>query len=192
MDPQFMRAVTGLQLDLSPDKILIEPQINMGESSHPFAVALQRQGIGVMGPSDPVDVDGGGSKIASACCRLISVNDPDATTLGALPGTDKPTLAVKEMGSWRSVYAVTQDLPPAFYRELARYAGVHIWSEKDDTFYANNSYACLHANGPGSRTILFPRRCDLWDAITEESLAKGTDEFTRHFEHGETIILRWQ
>jgi hypothetical protein len=192
MDPQFMRDVTGLQLELSPDGIPIEPQIHVGESSHPVAVALRRQGFRVLGSSRFADVDGNESEMPRAYCRLISADDPDAATLGVLPGTDKTTLAVKEIGSWRSVYAITQDLPPAFYRELARYAGVHIWSEKDDTFYANKSYVCLHANGAGQRTILFPRRCELWDAITEDPLAKGTDEFTRHFEHGETIILRWQ
>jgi hypothetical protein len=178
-DPRFIEEFTGFHIEADPDADAIPPAIELTGDGGALGKALRGAGLTVLGP------DG-------AQCQRVFVAGPGVTALGCLPGTRAVTLALKPMESWTSVYTITPDLPPACYRELARYAHVHIWSEKDDTFYANKSYVCLQANGAGQRTIRFPQTCDLWDAITEESLAKGTDKFTRHFEHGETVILRWQ
>jgi hypothetical protein len=120
------------------------------------------------------------------------VTDLAATALEPLVGAQFVALASEPMETWTSVYSVTADLPLAFYREVARYAGAHVWSGKGDTFYAKRSCACLHANGPGPRTIPVPGRCDLWDAIREESLGRGSSNIIRDFEHGETVTPRWQ
>jgi len=137
---------------------------------------LSRNGLTTMGP--------GGAR-----CQPVSVTDRAAPALEPLVGTQFATLAAEPMETWSSV---TADLPLEFYRELARYAGVHVWSEKDDTFCANTSYVCLRANSPGPRAILVSRRCDPWDAITEGSLGRGSGKLIRDFEHGETVTRRWQ
>jgi hypothetical protein len=178
-DPQYMSELTGLGFQADPEAEMVTPGIALTGGGGELGDGLRRAGMDVMGP------DG-------ARCQLISVEDPQAIALGRLPGSDSVTLAMKKMGSWTSLYSITPDLPPAVYRELARHAGVHIWSEKDDTFYANKSYVCLHANGAGQRTILFPRRCELSDAITEEALGTSAEYRTHDLQHGETLVLRWE
>jgi hypothetical protein len=173
-----MSSLTGMQVVASEDEAFIAPQIELESSAGGFAAALRDAGLRTIGPEDQL-------------CKLISVRDPEAIALGRLPGADAVTLAQKDMGDWTSIYAIMPDLPPAFYRELARYAGVHVWSERDDSFFANKSYICLHANGPGERTIAFPRQCDVRDAITEELLGEGALTYSQDFRHGETTVLRW-
>jgi hypothetical protein len=96
------------------------------------------------------------------------------------------------MGNWTSHYAITPFLSATFYRELARQAGVHIWNERDDTFYANNTFVSLHANGAGTRTIRFPWACNVVDVMTRKRVAANKDSFTYDFQNGETLILKWR
>ena len=91
-----------------------------------------------------------------------------------------------------SVYSLTAHLPAAVYRELARQAGVHIYNEQDDTFYANKTFVTLHANGAGPRTIRFPWACNVMDVMTRETVAANRDTFTHDFKNGETLILKWR
>jgi len=80
----------------------------------------------------------------------------------------------------------------SIYRELARWAGVHIYNEGSDTFYLNRSYVCIHANGAGSRTITFPQAVDIYDALTENLLQSNTSSYTRSYADGETFVYRYQ
>jgi hypothetical protein len=176
--PDLMAKLTGMRIAVSADETYIAPQIEIAEAASPLASAFGKAGLKTIGPEQPL-------------CKLIAVQDDRAVTLGKLPGGSAATLATKDMGSWTSVYAITAVLPAAFYRELARHAGVHIYNDRDDTFYANKSYVTVHANGAGPRTIRFPRSCELRDAVTEKQLAARTRQYSHDFKNGETIILRW-
>lgn len=173
----LMYRLTGMKLVASQHETFIAPQIEIQESGAKLNTALRKANLNTMGSEKPM-------------CKLISVQDPHAIALGILPGTASITFAMKDMGAWTSFYAITSNLPAAFYRVLARHAGVHIYNDRDDTFYANKSYASLNANGAGVRAIQFPRKCDLIDAITRKRLATTTDNFSYDFKSGETLILR--
>jgi hypothetical protein len=171
-----MSRLTGLNLKLAADPRPAPLQVEVSESPHPVAAALRRAGISTLG--------------SERKARRIVVSDPEAACLGLAPGTRECMLAMKPMKGWTSVYAPTPDLAPAFYRALARQAGVHIYSDRDDTFYANKSYACLHANGSGPRTLRFPSPFGLYNAFTETLLAAKASDYTCDLKHGETVLLR--
>jgi hypothetical protein len=99
-------------------------------------------------------------------------------------------MAWRSFPNWNSVYAISPDLPPAFYRELARQAGVHLYSEKDDTLYVNQSLITLHARDDGERTLRFPEAVTLSDALTNESLNTSTSAHTLNMQRGETRLIR--
>ena len=176
---ELMRRLTGINLEISQDEKFIAPKIQLKKSANKFTLALSASGLDALGDND-------------ACCKPIWVDDQAAISLGSLPDSDKTTLAMKKMKSWTSVYSITADINQGFYRELARLAGVHIWSEKSDTtFYANKSYVCLHANGDGQREVIFPRKCSVCDALTEKILANKTQQYDLNLRHGDTVIFRW-
>lgn len=154
-----------------------------GAPAGPLQIALKDGVLGlgasVVGPSRPV-------------AQPVYVDDPQAETLGVAPGTEKATFARRDMGGWTSYYTVSADMPPAVYRALARKAGVHVYNDRDDSFYANSAFACIHANGAGERTIRFPWACDIYDMVREEYLATNADHLTYTFQNGETLILRWK
>jgi len=98
--------------------------------------------------------------------QMISVEDDAAVALGTLEGRAEVVLAMKSLPGWTSVYTLNPVLPASFLRALARDAGVHVYSDHDDTLYASRSFLTLAANLAGPRRIRLPRRSDAYDPFT--------------------------
>lgn len=177
-DDALMRQVSGLGITSRGGGELVCPRMALTASQHPVAERLRRAGITEFGAQE-------------ATAELFWVDDPNAEVLARQPGSAEPTLVTREMDDWTTWYAVTANMPAAVYREIARAAGVHLFSDRSDTFYANASFVTLHADGAGQRNITFPHRCDVYDAIAGTLLLSGARVFAHDFEHGETLVLRW-
>jgi hypothetical protein len=100
------------------------------------------------------------------------------------------TLAIRPVNGGQALYTITPTLPAAFYREVARFAGVHLYNDRDDTLYASRSYLTLAANQAGPRTLRLPQPCDVFDPFTGARLYENVSEFTRSFLPGETVLFR--
>jgi len=122
--------------------------------------------------------------------QLISVRDEAAVALGTLANSSEVVLAVKQLPGWTSVYSVNPVLPAACLRALARRAGVHIYNDHDDTFYASRSYLTLAADDAGPRTVQLPQRSNVVDPFSNEVLWRAVTQFTRSFQAKETVL--WQ
>ncbi len=179
MSVEAMEELTGIKIAPAKDEKRIAPMIGLADGNHPLLGVLRAAGLTSMGHD-------------RAACQLFSVDDPAAIVLGTLPGGTEATFAVKSQSDWTSVYTITAKLPAAAWRALARYAGVHIYNASDDTLYASRSYLTLSAgNRAGSRTICFPHAVDAFDAVSGRTLCENVKEFTRPFQAGETLIVRY-
>ena len=69
-------------------------------------------------------------------------------------------VTMRSMDGWRSVVASDPRLSSEMLREIAREAGVHIYSDTGETLYASHRYVALHSAGGGPRTIRLPRTCE--------------------------------
>ena len=124
--------------------------------------------------------------------QLFVAEDPEAAALGHVEGRGGVALAMKRLKDWTSIYTLNPVLPAAFMRALARQAGIHIYADRDDTFYASRSYVCLNAGDAGERTFRFPRIADLFDPFTERPLAQRVTRFSHCFENKETLLIRYE
>lgn len=185
--PARMQSLTGMSMVRPAPSETAIPRIVPVESTHPLALSIAAHSGDITGPEFNSAEDG-----TTIRTERLYVDDPAAVTLGVWPGTEDAAFALKECDDWTSVYVITSNLEPHVYRELARAAGVHIFSEKNDTFYANTSYVTLHADGAGERTITFPWACDVFDMVSEEYVAVNSDSYTAYYEAGQTRILRWK
>ena len=124
---------------------------------------------------------------------IFRVDDPDATTLG-LGGyyfdVLRPAFAVKQMGDWTSVYCSVPVLPPAVLRNIARQAGVHIYSDMDDFVAANNWLLTVSAAIAGPRTLRIPRKATIVDAMSNEVVARATDIVDVDMKFGQTAMWK--
>jgi hypothetical protein len=65
---------------------------------------------------------------------LFHVMDAQAEILGQVVsagGRSKPGLAVKNMGTWTSIYCAAPNIPAPVLRGMARFAGVHLYNDTD-------------------------------------------------------------
>jgi hypothetical protein len=118
---------------------------------------------------------------------LFFADDPKAEALGTIVhwrGKCEPGLVVKEMGAWRSVWCGVPCLPASLLRGIARYTGVHIWSDRDDVLCAGHNWLCVHPLKAGQRTFRLPRTTSIHDAITGRLVAKDCRSFTVHLPAG--------
>ncbi len=111
---------------------------------------------------------------------IFHVDDAAARILGEVvysQGNCRPGFAVKELPGWRSVYSAAPNLPAPVLRAIARWAGVHIYSDAGDVLYANKSFLGIHALSGGERTIRLPGRSPgIVDLIAGRVIGRDTDE----------------
>ena len=121
------------------------------------------------------------------------VEDEDAVTLAwqtLSDGRETAAFAYKDLGSHTSVYLSTAAITSRVLRALCGYAGVTIYSDHEDTIFANASLITLHAMGSGERSISLPGPCrKAYDLSTGEVLATDSKSFTVEAEDGHTRFI---
>jgi hypothetical protein len=139
---------------------------------------------------------------------IITVSDPEATVLGLLifnQGKNEPGFAVKDFGKgaralgerenfvfaagdWSSVYSAAPNLPADLLRNIARYAGCHIYNEENDVIYASRHFICLHSAQGGRRTIHLPQKTNVWDVFSGEQISSSITSFQADILSGSTVL----
>lgn len=108
---------------------------------------------------------------------VFVVDDPAATVAACYTWDRLPGMAVKEMGTWTSIYTAALCLPHEIIAALADRAGVHRYSDPGDIVYANDQLLAIHTRKGGPRTIRLRETCDVTDALSGERVAQNTNTF---------------
>jgi hypothetical protein len=123
---------------------------------------------------------------------VFHVDDPDARVLANVltqMGRTQAGLAVREFDDWRSVYSATPALPAAVLRGIARYAGVHLYSNAGDVLYATKDLLAVHTTGGGHRTFHLPKRAEVVrDLFQDRIVARDAREFDIVLEPASTSL----
>lgn len=122
---------------------------------------------------------------------LFTVDDPDAVTLGTAvtkQGRCEPGYVLREHDDWASVYSAAPNPPPGVLKEIARYAGVHLYSESEDVLYADHAYVALHTVRAGVKTIHLPRRADVWEVFSNRRVGRACTAFSDWMAAGSTHL----
>ncbi len=112
--------------------------------------------------------------------------DKDAKNLAYYLQEKLPALSIKEMDGWTSVFCGSRNLRNDVFRELARFAGCHIFCESDDVIYASRNYVTIHAASTGSKTLYFPENCTPFEIYEQVNYGENTNEITFNLLKGET------
>jgi hypothetical protein len=154
IEPSLGAGLVGMRLGWRRQRDHIH--VHVGESDHPLARGGAALDFGTEGSVGPV----------------FFVDDPQALVLGRLSHGGQAGFAVRDHGDWRSVYLAMLNFGPALFRNLARYAGVHVWCETDDVVRANRSLLCLHTASAGDKTVNLPAPAHVTDLWTGERTGK--------------------
>lgn len=131
---------------------------------HPIAERLQNKELGVrerLNPSFYVDED-----------------EPGTVVLAEYLQTGLPSVAVREMSGWRSVFCGEPTLSADLLRGLCRYAGVHLYTDNaEDYLFASNGWVTLHTTGDGQRILRFPPHEAVYDLSGGKLLGEEIREY---------------
>ncbi len=141
---------SGLRADLSSE--LIGTRLGWRSQRQQIRVQIQDHGDALTAGGPALDFGTEGS-----VGPVFFADDPQATVLGRLRDGGEAAFTVKNLGSWRSVYLGMLNFGPALLRNLARFAGAHVWSDQDDAVYACRSIVALHTQTGGRKVIHLPR-----------------------------------
>lgn len=122
---------------------------------------------------------------------LFTVEDPQTVTLGNVvinQGRWEPGYVVREGEDWASIYSAAPNLPPGVLREVARYAGVHLYCASEEVLYADRNYVALHTVRAGVKTICLPRRADVWEVFSGRQVGRACTAFQDHMDAGATHL----
>jgi len=112
---------------------------------------------------------------------VFRLQDDEARILGNVvysQGRCAEGFGVKEFDNWRSVYIAAPNVPAVVLRGIARYAGVHIYSDAGDVLYASKELLAVHTLKGGTRVFRLPRSVEVvYDLFGEMQIAADTDEF---------------
>ena len=112
---------------------------------------------------------------------VFHIEDPKARVLGDAvysQGRCKPGFGVVEFTDWASVYSAAPNLPASVLRGVARYAGVHLYSDAGDVLYATPELLGVHTVSGGEREFRLPRPAEVvYELFEEREVARNVDRF---------------
>ena len=99
-------------------------------------------------------------------------------------------MTVKECEDFTSVLHGAKFLKNKTLREIARYAGCHIYNEEDDTLYANRNYLTIHSSKSEKKHLTFPEPVTLVEVYEGKTYAEEAVEVEFDMYLGETKMFR--
>jgi len=184
-----MQAITGIRF--GQQELKDELNISLSNFDHPLTAGLAqgtRYGTGVdreqynRPPRIQVLPD---TRVTPA----FYADDPQVVVLGTAESTGKPGLVVKDMGSWRSIYSAAPLLSWELMRNIARYAGVHVYNEAGDMLWGNRRFLAVYSQSEGEHILQFPRPTSVEDAYEGTRLGEQVTRLVLPMQKWETRLL---
>ncbi len=188
LSPEAASEVVGIRLRQSEVSAL--PDLRLSDPAHPWTARLAPSFRHV----SPVRLD-----------PVLYAADPAAEELARMVlrfprnirGWDAPVqpretgLALRRFPDWNSVYCAVPQIPAELLREIARAAGVHLYSDGGDTVYASGGFLAIHASGRGERILHLPGGIrELREVFDNSRLPVANGEARTTLEPGQTRLWR--
>ena len=120
---------------------------------------------------------------------MIYPEDNNAVTLGKFVQGDLPAVSLKKADGFTSIYCGSKYITADFLREVARFAGCHIYEEDGHVFHVNNNFITVHAAKSGEINIKLREKCTPFELYEERNYAEDVTEFSFTADLGETKMF---
>jgi hypothetical protein len=105
------------------------------------------------------------------------IDDPDATPLGFYKN-GKVGMAIKKLGKGHIIYSAVALTNPKMYRNIAAFAGVHIYLDSNDFTFADENFVTIHTRSAGKKRIVLRKIApEVRDAFTGKLIGKKISSF---------------
>ena len=117
-------------------------------------------------------------------------DDTEATNCAYILENNHSAISVKQCDGFTSVYCASKYIGNDVVREIARFAGCHIYNETDDVLYANRNYVAISASFSGKHQIKLPNKCSAYEVYEEKYYSNDSDIIEMELLKGETKMFR--
>jgi len=87
------------------------------------------------------------------------------------------------------VFSSAPMLPPRLMRNIAQVAGVHTYIDTEDVVWASKSMVAVCVKDAGKRVVRLPRKANVRDLYSGESVGQGVDAFEADFADRATRVF---
>ena len=92
-------------------------------------------------------------------------------------------------GDYAALFMTALQIPAELWRNIARYAGAHVYCESNDVLMANKHMVALHSLKGGEKRITLPERCRVRDVVSGRDIAKNASEILFELNPPETRVF---
>ncbi|MGD9518748.1 MAG: beta-galactosidase [Armatimonadota bacterium] len=171
VDASYVRELTGLSLEMlqEPVEDLVQPN----------AKAWLCQGL----------VESFGSKQKALRLQWGVKSEPGVEPLATYVARPELIAAAStRQDGWRSVYVASLYAPARLLRNIAREAGVWIYTDTDDVVLGDGRFLGLAASSEGKKTVRLPRPSVVRDCLSGRTVRRGS-EIEMNMRTGDTRLL---
>ncbi len=120
---------------------------------------------------------------------FYAVEEKGVVVLAEYQQSGLPSLVVRKMDSWNSVFCGEPVLTRELLHGLCRFSGVNIYSDQDDILNAGNGWISIHTQHDGKRTLRFPATSSVYDLVEDHMAAKDVNEYSAFLKGKTTYIF---
>ena len=117
--------------------------------------------------------------------------DKEAEHIAHFATTGYPAVSVKECDGYTSVFYGSKTINEDVIREMARFAGVHVFCDSDDVTYIGTNYITFHASSSGKKILRFSAPVTVWEVYEKKIYAENATEMEFETYFGETKMFRY-
>ncbi len=121
---------------------------------------------------------------------LIYVEDKDAIPLAVFEDNGKVGMAIKKFDDWTSVYIGAPCIQAKVLRGLAKVAGAHLYVDKEEIVFANESYVGIHTSEDGPVNVQLRNASDVMEVFEDRIIGTEINEFTDTVPKNSTRLYR--
>jgi hypothetical protein len=178
LDVAGIRAMTGMHVQQKP-VAKEQLQMQVASAAHPLTAHLEKS---TFTPNNYAGITEAGP--------VFYVDDSKAQALAFYPD-GRTAWAARDFGDWKSIYAAVPLLNTQAFRNIAKYAGVHLYVDEDVVMGADNRFLMFTNGYENARTlqVQLPQVKTVKDAFTGEVIAQGQKYFSLEMDTPQTRIL---
>lgn len=117
-------------------------------------------------------------------------DDESAKNVAYILETRHPALTIKENKEFTSIYCASKYLSSDVLREIARFAGCHIYMDNDDVIYVNKNYITVHSSKSSEKIIKLPQKASAYEVYENKHYSNDSTEIRFFMHKGETKMFQ--
>ena len=117
--------------------------------------------------------------------------DESATHIAHFASSGYPAVSVKECDGYTSVFYGSKTINEDVIREMARFAGVHVFCDSNDVTCVGANYITFHASSSGKKTLRFSKPTTVYEVYEKKTYAQNATEVEFDAYFGETKMFRY-